>query len=112
MSLLYENLARLCEKKGITPYRMCRDCGIQPSVMTDLKMGRRKSVKAETAGKLADYFGVAVQTLLDRESADSLSEQALKFALFGGDATDAQLEEVRQFARFVRARDKAEGRGE
>lgn len=112
MSLLYENLARLCQEKGITPYRMCRDCGIQPSVMTDLKMGRRKTVKAETAGRLAAYFGVTVPVLLGEEEAPQLTDRALKFALFGGEATDAQLEEVRQFAKFVRARDKAEGRGE
>ena len=112
MENLYVRIQSLCDESGIRPGRLCDALGLSRSLMTDLKMGRRKSVKAETAGKLADYFGVAVQTLLDRESADSLSEQALKFALFGGDATDAQLEEVRQFARFVRARDKAEGRGE
>ena len=47
MADLYHILAHLCEKRQITPYRMCKDTGIQPSVMTDLKMGRRKTVKAE-----------------------------------------------------------------
>ena len=64
MSNLYKSLSALCEKHGITAYRMCKDVGIQPSIMTDLKMGRRSTVKAETAQKLADYFGVTVDYLL------------------------------------------------
>ena len=64
MSDLYKRLYDLCEKRGISGYRMCKDIGIQPSIMTDLKMGRRSSVKAETANKMATYFGVTVGYLL------------------------------------------------
>lgn len=67
MSNLYSVLIELCEKNKITPYRLCKDTGIQPSVMTDLKMGRRHTVKAETAAKLANYFGVSVDYLLGNE---------------------------------------------
>ena len=67
MSNLYEILSKLCESKGVSGYRMCKDLGIQPSVMTDLKMGRRSSVKAETAAKNADYFNVSVSYLLGKE---------------------------------------------
>lgn len=108
MSNLYITLTGLCEKRRITLYRMCRDTGIQPSVMTDLKMGRRRTVKAETAAKLADYFGVTVRDLLGTQAlpkAGPLPEELLKFELFGGEATDQQLEEVRQFAKFVKERD-------
>ena len=63
MSDLYKTLIDLCNKKGITGYKMCKDCGIQPSVMTDLKKGRRSSVKIETAIKIAEYFGVPVEYL-------------------------------------------------
>ncbi|MCI9405404.1 MAG: helix-turn-helix transcriptional regulator [Oscillospiraceae bacterium] len=104
MSNLYITLTGLCEKRRITLYRMCRDTGIQPSVMTDLKMGRRRTVKAETAAKLADYFGVTVHDLLGAQAAP-LPPELLKFELFGGEATDQQLEEVRQFAKFVKERD-------
>ncbi|MDD3192892.1 MAG: helix-turn-helix transcriptional regulator [Oscillospiraceae bacterium] len=108
MSNLYKILTQLCAERQITPYRMCKDTGIQPSVMTDLKKGRRQSVRAETAAKLANYFDVTVNFLLggERESAAAgIPGEKLKFALFGGEATDEQLEEVRQFARFVRERD-------
>lgn len=67
MSILYERLSALCQERGITAYRMCKDTGVQPSVMTDLKMGRRQTVKAETAAKIAAYFGVSVDYLLGNE---------------------------------------------
>lgn len=67
MSILYERLFALCQERGITAYRMCKDTGVQPSVMTDLKMGRRQTVKAETAAKIAAYFGVSVDYLLGNE---------------------------------------------
>lgn len=66
MSDLYKTLKELCSKKGISAYKMCKDCGIQPSIMTDLKMGRRSSVKIETALKLANYFNVSVGDLLGK----------------------------------------------
>lgn len=67
MSELYNVLVGLCEERGITGYRMCKDVGIQPSIMTDLKMGRRSGLKADTAQKIADYFGVSVGYLLGTE---------------------------------------------
>ena len=50
---------------------MCTDLGISKSLMTDLKMGRKKSVSAETAQKLASYFGVSVGYLLGEETEKS-----------------------------------------
>ena len=66
VSDLYKRLSELCEERGISGYKMCKDIGIQPSIMTDLKMGRRSSVKAETADKMANYFGVSVGYLLGK----------------------------------------------
>lgn len=115
MSELYKALMDLCEEHRITPYRMCKDTGIQPSVMTDLKMGRRQTVKAETAAKLAQYFGVSVEYLLGHEpkekapaSSRSLSDDDIKFALFNGadDITDEMFEEVKRFAQFIQERER------
>ena len=110
MADLYHILAQLCNQHQITPYRMCKDTGIQPSVMTDLKKGRRQTVKAETAARLANYFGVTVDYLLGKDTCSVKDDgndlqKELKFALFGADATDEQLEEVKQFAKFVKERD-------
>ena len=67
MATLYETLDSLCKSKGIKGGRMCSDLGISKSLMTDLKSGRKKGVNAETAQKLASYFGVSVGYLLGEE---------------------------------------------
>ena len=67
MSQLYETILGLCESRNITGYRMCKDLKIQPSIMTDLKMGRKKELSSRTAHKIAQYFGVTVGYLLSEE---------------------------------------------
>ena len=64
---LYEILSDLCAEKGIKGGRMCTDLGISKSLMTDLKSGRKKGVNADTAQKIASYFGVSVGYLLGEE---------------------------------------------
>lgn len=123
MSNLYNRLQELCEEKGVSGYRMCKDVGIQPSIMTDLKMGRRASMKVETAQKVADYFGVTVGYLLGegKEKAPTqdgergIDEQNLKVAFFrGADPTltkedmDAMWEDARAFRDFIVAKRKRE----
>lgn len=68
MATLYERLAMLCEERGIKGGRMCTDLGFSKSLMTDLKTGRKKSVTAETAQKIASYFNVSVGYLLGEET--------------------------------------------
>ena len=65
MATLYENLKLLCDQRGIKPGKMCVDIGASKSLMTGLKAGRTKSINAETAQKIADYFGVSVDYLLN-----------------------------------------------
>lgn len=67
MNTLHKIITSLCEEKGISGYRLCKDIGIQPSILTDLKSGRKKGLSAEIANKIADYFGVSVGYLLGTE---------------------------------------------
>lgn len=53
MGNLYETISMLCEGHGITGYRLCKDIGIQPSILTDLKSGRKKGLSAQIANKIA-----------------------------------------------------------
>lgn len=113
MSILYERLFALCQERGITAYRMCKDTGVQPSVMTDLKMGRRQTVKAETAAKIAAYFGVSVDYLLGNEEKEkptaekAVSDEDIKFALFGDTTvSDEDFEDVKRFAEFIKNKKK------
>lgn len=68
MSELYNRIMSLCGQKGISGYRMCKDIAMQPSVLTDLKMGRQSGLSAKNADKIAAYFGVSVGYLLGTET--------------------------------------------
>lgn len=68
MSNLYSAIMDLCEQRGITGYRLCKDVGISASVITDLKMGRKEGLSAKNADKIASYFGVSVGYLLGTET--------------------------------------------
>lgn len=67
MGTLYENIKSLCDSRGIKPGKMCVETGVSKGLITDLKMGRRKSIQVETAKKIADYFQVSVDHVLGSE---------------------------------------------
>lgn len=74
MSTLYENIRNLCSEGSIKPGRMCVDLGLSKSLMTDLKAGRKKTIRADTAQKIADYFGVTVDRVLGAEKKNEPAE--------------------------------------
>ncbi len=113
MSALYNILSQLCNERGISAYRMCKDIGLQPSIMTDLKMGRRSSMKAETIARVANYFDVSVDYLLGNTqikkddstevlpSAASLSSSQKQLVELTESLTDDEIKKVLSYIRFV-----------
>ena len=69
MPTLYQTIIKLCENRDISGGKMCNDLDLSRGLMTDLKMGRKSSVSAETAMKIANYFGVSVEYLFGSEKA-------------------------------------------
>ena len=59
----YEKFVELCEKKGVTPSRVTKEIGIGTANATYWKKGSIPSV--ETMLKLAEYFGVTIDCLLE-----------------------------------------------
>lgn len=112
MSEFYERVKSLCDKNGISGYKMCKDLGIQPSVMSDLKSGRRRGVNADTGEKIAKYFSVSISYLLGKEELaqeDELnsyleelknrSEMRMLFSL----AKNASKEDVERAVKIIEA---------
>ena len=110
MANLYETIEALCDQRGVRPGRLCADLGLSRGLMTDLKMGRKKGVNADTAQKIATYLGVSVGYLLGQEStADILDEVDVAFY---GDFKELNEEEksaVRDMVRLMRQRRNSEG---
>ena len=113
MANLYESILQLCERDGIRPGRLCDELGISRGLMTDLKMGRKKGVNAETAQKIASYFGVSVGYLLGIYSSDAATGSAevinldqVDVAFYGEfkELSDEDKETVRDMVRIMRER--------
>ena len=105
MSSLYDNILELCNDKGIRPGRLCSDLGISRGLMTDLKMGRKKSVNAETAQKIAAFFGVSVGQLLGKEGPrDVLDDVDVAFYGDFKELSNEEKEAVRDMVRLMRQR--------
>ena len=119
MSTIHENIQKLCDEAGIKAGKMCADLGMSRSLMTDLKAGRKKGISAETAQKIADYFGVSMERVMSgnekapSEGGERVTDEQLKFALFdgAGDITDAMMDEVKQFAQMVKLREEQKKKG-
>lgn len=105
MANLYESILFLCQTKGIRPGRLCDELGLSRGLMTDLKMGRKKSLSAETAQKIAAYFGVSVGYLLGQEeSADILDQVDIAFYGEFRELNEEEKETVRDMVRLMRQR--------
>ena len=109
--MFYDLFIELCQQRGIAPTRAAVEIGLSKSTPTTWKK-KGLTPQGSTLQKIADYFGVTTDYLLGTETEKDpavpgeVSESDLKFALFGGEATDKQLDEVRRFAQFIKERDR------
>ncbi len=112
--MFFNRFKALCDERNISVYRACTDIGLNRSAVAKWKAGGRPN--GTTAGKLAEYFGVSTDFLLeqtDLRSPDTqpraVSDEDIKFALFGGggEITDAMYDEVKRFAAFIRQREQS-----
>lgn len=67
MCTLYERIIDLCKERGVSGSRMCLDLGLSKSTLSNMKSGRTAGLSANTAQKIASYFGVSVGYLLGEE---------------------------------------------
>lgn len=116
MDNLFARIQSLCEEKGIRPGRLCDELNLSRSLMTDLKMGRKKSVSAETAQKIAAFFHVSVGYLLGQEGSENVQTSAaytksdiledVDIAFYGDfkELNEDEKETVRDMVRLMRER--------
>ena len=118
MENLYERICSLCQMNAIRPGRLCDELNLSRSLMTDLKMGRKKTVNAETAQKIAGFFGVSVGYLLGQEEgasvpngkADILDDVDVAFYGEFKELNDEEKDTVRDMVRLMRERRAAKQR--
>lgn len=70
MSNLYNRIEDLCTENNESITTMCRESGASRASLSDLKVGRKQSLSAETLSKIAAHFGVSVDYLLGKDESD------------------------------------------
>ena len=93
------------KQKDLTDY-----LNVSKGVFTDWKSGKNVSYTKHIP-KIAEFLGVSTDYLLgtQKENPAANSDEALMFALWGGDTADItpeMLEDVRKFAQFIREKKK------
>lgn len=103
----------LCQSRGIPVSQLEKALGFSNGYLNPKKLTK---LPYDRAAAIADYFGVSVSTILTGAekneaapvSSPVVTEEDIKFALFGGDSdiTDEMYEEVKRFAAYVKQRGK------
>ena len=63
--MFFNNFVNLCNKRGISPSAAAEDMGFKRSVVT--RWGQGTQPRQATLQKIADYFGVTVETLTEEQ---------------------------------------------
>lgn len=89
MANLYENIEKLCKQRGVNVTTMCKESGASRGSLTDLKNGRKQTLKYETLDKIASYFGTSVDALVSGDRKENPPQQPQS-------EVDAALERIRK----------------
>lgn len=71
---LYERIEKLCKDNGTNLTQMCKSAGVQRSALSDYKAGKNKTISFANLQKIADYFGMTVDELVNGETKKSPAE--------------------------------------
>ena len=75
MANLYENIEKLCKQRGVNVTTMCKESGASRGSLTDLKNGRKQTLKYETLDKIASYFETSVDALVSGNQKENPLQQ-------------------------------------
>ena len=105
-------IAAIRKQKGVSQAELAKRSNISQAGISYIEKGLR-SPSADTLELIANALNISVSQLLSDKTSENatprpITDAELKFALFDGDQniTDAQFEEVKRFAQFIRERDR------
>lgn len=105
-----ERIRELRQSLKMNQYEFAEHCSVSRASIARYEAGEK--ISRENAIKIAAACNVSVDYLLGSDNgSESVTDDDIRFALSGGEEpiTQAQLEEVKQFVRFIRERDKNDG---
>lgn len=72
---MYSIFEELCNKNGVTPYKVGKETNIATSTLSDWKSGK-STPKQDKMKKIADYFNVSVDYLMTGKEPEFTIEMA------------------------------------
>ena len=73
IEILTQNIIDLCAKENVTVNRMLKECGLNKSVIDNLKRGFEPRLSKIVI--IADYFGVTVDNLINNSPVGNVVER-------------------------------------
>lgn len=117
--MFFDRFEELCRLRGVTPTKAAQEAGINKSTVTYWRKNAESKPTGQVAERLCAYFGITMSELYGDgpnppqedsvpEHTGGATDEEIRFALFGGTEgiTDAMYDEVKQFARFVKERER------
>lgn len=104
---MYEIFERLLNERGVTAYRVAKETGVTTSTLTNWKKGNY-TPKQDKLQKIADYFGVSIDYLMNGEVREEdyyqeLIEQAKSDAVefLGNGFNDDEVEHFKKYIKLT-----------
>lgn len=95
-------LSKLLELNNMNPNELARKVGVAPTTIYSMIKRDSKKADIEVLLKIADILGVTVEYFVDEE----VKPTTLAAHFDGDEYTEEELDEIRQFAEFVKNRNK------
>lgn len=105
MSSFSERLKELRASKGLTQAEVAKPLGVAPSTYSLYESGKREP-NFETLLNISLFFNVDMNFLMGKPSNPFPEVNTLAAHFEGEEFTEAELEEIKQFAEFVKNRRK------
>lgn len=96
-------LSQLLEANGTNPSELAKKVGVSPQTIYSIIKRDSKKADIEVLLKIANIFGVTVEYFVDE---DTHAPVTLAAHFDGDEYTEDELDEIRQFAEFVRNKRK------
>ena len=101
---LTEKLDIMMKERKINKAELARESGIPYTTIDGFYKKGSENAKLSTLKKLCSYFGCSLDYLADDSTAEEPSTIAAHFD--GDEYTEDELDEIRQYAEFVKSRRK------
>ena len=100
-------LSALLSERNMNVSELAKRTGIAPSTIYSIIQRNNKKVDIDVLLNIANVLGVKAEYFSDNYSEQQTSTFAAHFD--GNDYTESELEEIRQFAEFVKSRKNNQG---